>query len=103
LSTPRPAPPAPRGARGAPAPHRRPAPPAGLRRAWAPTAGPVRHYAIHQVLPGGGDRFLGATCQLAMYVPALHREAGEAASRIEVRAVGELFDSSAPTAVDFAW
>ncbi len=76
---------------------------AALRLAWRRSAGPVRHYEVHQLLPGGGRSFLGGTCQLATYLPRLRRAAGESASRIEVRAVGELFDASAPATTRFAW
>ncbi|UQI46651.1 endo-beta-N-acetylglucosaminidase [Streptomyces sp. HU2014] len=77
-----------------------------LRLAWtAPVRSPgsVRHYELHQLLPGGGRRFLGGTCGHAYYVAALRRAAGEAATRVEVRAVDELYASSAPASVTFRW
>ncbi|MGW1074143.1 endo-beta-N-acetylglucosaminidase [Streptomyces sp. NPDC002537] len=78
---------------------------AELRLVWGAAAAgtPVRHYEIHQVLPGGGHRFLGGTCGHAYYVAALRRTAGEAATRVEVRAVDELYASSAPASVAFPW
>ncbi|WFB11088.1 endo-beta-N-acetylglucosaminidase [Streptomyces sp. LX-29] len=76
---------------------------AALRLVWDRSSGVVRHYELHQVLPGGGRRFLGGTCGTAFYVPALRRVDGEAATRIEVRAVDELFASSAPSAVSYDW
>ncbi|MEU3753208.1 endo-beta-N-acetylglucosaminidase [Streptomyces olivoreticuli] len=76
---------------------------AALRLAWGATRAPVRHYELHQVLPGGGRRFLGGTCGHAYYVAALRRTAAEAATRVEVRAVDELYASSAPASVDFRW
>ncbi|MFF5126296.1 endo-beta-N-acetylglucosaminidase [Streptomyces syringium] len=79
---------------------------AALRLRWRPgtrPAPPVRHYELHQVLPGGGRRFLGGTCGHAYYVPALRRTGGEAVTRVDVRAVDELYVSSAPARVSFRW
>ncbi|MFF7728963.1 endo-beta-N-acetylglucosaminidase [Streptomyces sp. NPDC008001] len=82
---------------------------AELRLAWGAAAGsghrarPVRQYELHQVLPGGRFRFLGGTCGHAYYVPALRRTDGEAATRIEVRAVDELYTASAPASLAFPW
>ncbi|MEV5243341.1 endo-beta-N-acetylglucosaminidase, partial [Streptomyces cinnamoneus] len=76
---------------------------AALRLAWGAAAGPVRHYELRQALPGGGFRFLGGTCGHAYYVPALRRAGGEAATRIDVRAVDELYTASAPASVTFRW
>ncbi|MFI9306308.1 endo-beta-N-acetylglucosaminidase [Streptomyces triculaminicus] len=81
---------------------------AALRVAWAPPPSrpdvpPVRHYELHQVLPGGACRFLGGTCGHAYYVPALRRTADEAVTRLEVRAVDELYTASAPARVTYRW
>ncbi|MEV4922652.1 endo-beta-N-acetylglucosaminidase [Streptomyces roseoverticillatus] len=77
---------------------------AELRLAWeAPAGAAVRQYELRQVLPGGRFRFLGGTCGHAYYVPALRRTDGEAATRIEVRAVDELYTASAPATVTFRW
>ncbi|WP_372411065.1 endo-beta-N-acetylglucosaminidase [Streptomyces luteireticuli] len=77
---------------------------AALRVTWpASRSRGVRHYVLHQSLPGGGTRFLGGTCGHAYYVPALIRPAGEAVTRIEVRAVDELYASSAPAPFLFHW
>ncbi|MEU7165859.1 endo-beta-N-acetylglucosaminidase [Streptomyces morookaense] len=76
---------------------------AALRLAWQAAPGPVRHYELRQALPGGGFRFLGGTCGHAYYVPALRRTAGEAATRIEVRAVDELYAASVPAHVTHRW
>ncbi|MFI1970914.1 endo-beta-N-acetylglucosaminidase [Streptomyces cinnamoneus] len=85
---------------------------AALRLRWDPPAaagtgrrapGPVRHYELRQALPGGGFRFLGGTCGHAYYVPALRRTAGEAATRVDVCAVDELYSVSAPASVMFRW
>ncbi|MEV4443310.1 endo-beta-N-acetylglucosaminidase, partial [Streptomyces sp. NPDC049577] len=76
---------------------------AALRLAWGAASGPVRHYELRQVLPGGGFRFLGGTCGHAYYVPALRRTAEEAATRVEVRAVDELYAASAPASVTLRW
>ncbi|MEV4435753.1 endo-beta-N-acetylglucosaminidase [Streptomyces sp. NPDC049585] len=81
---------------------------AALRLAWGPPAprrgaGRPRHYEVHQVLPGGERRFLGGTCGHAYYVPVLSRTAGEPATRLEVRAVDELYTASAPAPVTFHW
>ncbi|MCQ8769647.1 endo-beta-N-acetylglucosaminidase [Streptomyces telluris] len=82
---------------------------AELRLAWGAPAGsgrrtaPVRQYEVRQALPGGRFRFLGGTCGHAYYVPALRRTDGEAATRIEVRAVDELYTASAPAPVTFRW
>ncbi|WP_338399777.1 endo-beta-N-acetylglucosaminidase [Streptomyces caatingaensis] len=76
---------------------------AALRVTWRTTGHPVRHYTLHQRLPGGGARFLGGTCGHAYYVPALIRTAGEAVTRVEVRAVDELYVSSAPAPFLFPW
>ncbi|WP_432036003.1 endo-beta-N-acetylglucosaminidase [Streptomyces cucumeris] len=76
---------------------------AALRLAWGRSSGAVRQYELHQVLPDGGRRFLGGTCGTAFYVPALRRADGETASRIDVRAVDELFRCSRPSSVPFVW
>ncbi|MFH8369972.1 endo-beta-N-acetylglucosaminidase [Streptomyces sp. NPDC018031] len=76
---------------------------AALRLVWGPPSSAVRHHELHQVLPGGGRRFLGGTCGTAFHVAALRRSAGEAATRIEVRAVDELFTASAPSATVYSW
>ncbi|MCC3779464.1 endo-beta-N-acetylglucosaminidase, partial [Streptomyces sp. UNOB3_S3] len=65
--------------------------------------GPVRHYELHQVVPGGRPRFLGGTCGHAYYVPALRRTADEPVTRVEVRAVDELYTASAPASVIHRW
>ncbi len=74
-----------------------------LRLAWGAAAGPVRHYELRQALPGGGFRFLGGTCGHAYYVPALRRTAEEAVTRIDVRAVDELYAASVPASVTYRW
>ncbi|MFI9723411.1 endo-beta-N-acetylglucosaminidase [Streptomyces sp. NPDC052396] len=76
---------------------------AALRLAWGAPPGPVRHYELRQSLPGGGFRFLGGTCGHAYYVPALHRTAGEAVTRLQVRALDELYVPSPPAAFDHHW
>ncbi|RLU87623.1 endo-beta-N-acetylglucosaminidase [Streptomyces griseocarneus] len=78
---------------------------AALRLTWEAGAGgePVRHFELHQVLPGGDRRFLGGTCGHAYYVAALRRTAGEAATCVEVRAVAGPYASSAPSSVAFRW
>nr|WP_308213658.1 hypothetical protein [Streptantibioticus rubrisoli] len=58
---------------------------------------------MHQLLPDGGRRFLGGTCQLAAYGPELRRAPGESATRLEVRAVNELFTASAPASTELIW
>lgn len=75
----------------------------GLRLRWTPAPGSVRHYELHRVLPGGGRRFLGGTCQTAFHVSGLHPEPGERAVRIEVRAVGELYTTSSSASVVHPW
>ncbi|MFI5683502.1 endo-beta-N-acetylglucosaminidase [Streptomyces sp. NPDC051636] len=74
-----------------------------LRLAWNPAPGEVRHYTLHRLLPGGSRRFLGGTCQRAYFVSGLQPEQGERAARFELRAVGELYTSSAPVAVTHPW
>ncbi|WP_078623891.1 endo-beta-N-acetylglucosaminidase [Streptomyces monomycini] len=78
---------------------------AELRLSWKPSAkaAPVRHYEVHQILPDGKRRFLGGTCGTACYLPALRRTSGEPGTRLEVRAVGELYASSAAAAAVFTW
>ncbi|MFF9672214.1 endo-beta-N-acetylglucosaminidase [Streptomyces eurythermus] len=74
-----------------------------LRLAWNPAPGPVRHYTLHRLLADGTRRFLGATGQRAWYVAGLRPEQGEPAARFEVRAVGELYNASAPVTVTHPW
>nr|BFD81358.1 hypothetical protein StreXyl84_07590 [Streptomyces sp. Xyl84] len=75
-----------------------------LRLAWHHRApGTVRHYTVHRVLPDGGRRFLGATGQRAHFVTGLTPAPGERAVRFEVRAVGELYTSSAAATVTHPW
>ncbi|MFE7121032.1 endo-beta-N-acetylglucosaminidase, partial [Streptomyces sp. NPDC057654] len=76
---------------------------AALRLSWGRASGPVRHYELHQVLPGGARRFLGGTCGTAFYVPSLRRASQEAATRVELRTVDELFASSDPVFTTFHW
>lgn len=75
-----------------------------LRLAWrAGTGGGVRHYTLHRVLPDGTRRFLGGTAQQAFFVGGLTPEGGEAATRFELRAVGELYTASAPATLTHTW
>ncbi|MEU6031263.1 endo-beta-N-acetylglucosaminidase [Streptomyces tauricus] len=75
-----------------------------LRLAWrADTGGGVRHYTLHRVLPDGTRRFLGGTAQQAFFVGGLTPEGGEAATRFELRAVGELYTASAPATLTHTW
>ncbi|MET9406561.1 endo-beta-N-acetylglucosaminidase [Streptomyces sp. NPDC002935] len=82
-----------------------------LRLAWqaAPgpdddaTAGATRHYELYRILPDGTRRFLGGTCQRAVYVGGLVPEQGESATRFELRSVGELFTVSAPATTTHTW
>ncbi|MEU0026736.1 endo-beta-N-acetylglucosaminidase [Streptomyces sp. NPDC006335] len=92
---------------------RTPCPPSGLRvtaasggdlrLAWNPAPGAVRHYTLHRLLPDGTRRFLGGTCQRAYFVAGLRPEQGERQARLELRAVGELYTSSAPVTVTHPW
>ncbi|MGW2486238.1 endo-beta-N-acetylglucosaminidase [Streptomyces sp. NPDC001606] len=74
-----------------------------LRLAWHPAPGTVRHYTLHRLLRDGTRRFLGATCQHAYFLSGLRREPGERTARLEIRAVGELYTSSAPATVTHPW
>ncbi|MFF5444324.1 endo-beta-N-acetylglucosaminidase [Streptomyces sp. NPDC012888] len=76
---------------------------AALRLSWRAAPGPVRHYELFRVLPGGGRRFLGGTCGTALYVPALERAGRERAAALEVRAVDELYAASAPARTAYVW
>ncbi|MFI8890328.1 endo-beta-N-acetylglucosaminidase [Streptomyces paradoxus] len=74
-----------------------------LRLAWNPARGTVRHYTLHRVLPDGTRRFLGGTCQHAFFATGLKPGQGERAARFELRAVGELYTSSAPVTLTHPW
>ncbi|WP_449351930.1 endo-beta-N-acetylglucosaminidase [Streptomyces shaanxiensis] len=74
-----------------------------LRLVWNPAPGAVRHYTLHRLLPDGTRRFLGGTCQRAYFVSGLRPEPGETEARLELRAVGELYTSSAPVTVTHPW
>uniref|UniRef100_UPI0039DFEB41 GH85 family endohexosaminidase C-terminal domain-containing protein n=1 Tax=Streptomyces tricolor TaxID=68277 RepID=UPI0039DFEB41 len=74
-----------------------------LRLAWNTGPGTVRHYTLHRLLPDGTRRFLGATAQRAWFVAGLRPEPGETAARFEVRAVGELYNTSSPATVTHPW
>jgi hypothetical protein len=74
-----------------------------LRLAWNPGGAAVRHYTVHRLLPDGTRRRLGATGQRAWYAAGLRPEQGERAARLEVRAVGELYTTSAPATVTHPW
>ena len=74
-----------------------------LRLAWNPAPGTVRHHTLHRVLPDGTRRFLGGTCQNAYFLGGLQPEQGERAARFELRAVGELYTSSAPVTLTHPW
>ncbi|MEV7811754.1 endo-beta-N-acetylglucosaminidase [Streptomyces flaveolus] len=74
-----------------------------LRLAWTAAPGAVRHYTLHRLLPDGTRRFLGATGQRAYFVTGQRPEQGETAARFELRAVGELYNSSTPVTVTHPW
>ncbi|SDM34045.1 Endo-beta-N-acetylglucosaminidase D [Streptomyces sp. cf386] len=74
-----------------------------LRFAWNPASGDVRHHTLHRLLPDGTRRFLGGTCQRAYFVGGLRPEQGETEARFELRAVGELYTTSAPATVTHRW
>ncbi|MET8770022.1 endo-beta-N-acetylglucosaminidase [Streptomyces sp. NPDC004658] len=74
-----------------------------LRLAWTAAPGAVRHYTLHRLLADGTRRFLGATGQRAYFVAGQRPEQGETAARFEVRAVGELYNASAPVTVTHPW
>ncbi|WP_369154014.1 endo-beta-N-acetylglucosaminidase [Streptomyces sp. R02] len=74
-----------------------------LRFAWNPAPGAVRHYTLHRLLTDGTRRFLGGTCQRAFFVAGQKPEQGERAARFELRAVGELYTSSAPVTLIHPW
>lgn len=63
----------------------------------------VRHHVLHRVLPDGTRRFLGGTCQHAWFAGGLRPEPGERVARFELRAVGELYTTSAPATVTHPW
>ncbi|MFD5008450.1 endo-beta-N-acetylglucosaminidase [Streptomyces chartreusis] len=73
-----------------------------LRLAWNPASG-VRHHTLHRLLPDGTRRFLGGTCQSAYFLGGLKAEQGEQEARFELRAVGELYTTSAPVTVTHRW
>ncbi|NBE54239.1 endo-beta-N-acetylglucosaminidase [Streptomyces boluensis] len=74
-----------------------------FRLSWQPAPGAVRHYELYRVLPGGERRFLTGTCARAAYVKGLKAAPGEKAVSFELRAVGELFTTSAPVTVTHPW
>lgn len=74
-----------------------------LRLAWNPASGDVRHHTLHRLLPDGTRRFLGGTCQSAYFLGGLRPEQGEQEARFELRAVGELYTTSAPVTVTHRW
>ncbi|MDI9829837.1 endo-beta-N-acetylglucosaminidase [Streptomyces sp. KAU_LT] len=74
-----------------------------LRFAWNPAPGATRHHTLHRVQPDGTRRFLGGTCQHAFFTAGLRPEPGETAARFELRAVGELYTTSAPVTVTHRW
>ncbi|MCF2538264.1 endo-beta-N-acetylglucosaminidase [Streptomyces nigra] len=74
-----------------------------LRFAWNTAPGETRHHTLHRVLPDGTRRFLGGTCQRAYFAGGLRPEPGEKAARFELRAVGELYTTSAPMTVTHRW
>ncbi|MGW6787862.1 endo-beta-N-acetylglucosaminidase [Streptomyces chartreusis] len=73
-----------------------------LRLAWNPASG-ARHHTLHRLLPDGTRRFLGGTCQSAYFLGGLKPEQGEQEARFELRAVGELYTTSAPVTVTHRW
>ncbi|MFE3584171.1 endo-beta-N-acetylglucosaminidase [Streptomyces vinaceus] len=76
---------------------------ASVRLSWRRAAGPVRHYELYRLLPGGTRRFLGGTCGTALYLPAVTRSGQEPAAVFEVRAVDELYATSAPAGTTLPW
>ncbi|EGX57224.1 endo-beta-N-acetylglucosaminidase [Streptomyces zinciresistens K42] len=74
-----------------------------LRLAWNPARDGVRHHTLHRLLPDGTRRFLGGTCQPAFFAGGLRPEQGESEARFELRAVGELYTTSAPVTVTHRW
>ncbi|WP_231626559.1 endo-beta-N-acetylglucosaminidase [Streptomyces apocyni] len=75
---------------------------AEVRLAWRPTGG-VRHYEVHQELPGGARRFLGGTTTGVCYLPAVRRSGDETRTRLTVRAIGAQYSPSAPASLNLAW
>ncbi|MFB7981662.1 endo-beta-N-acetylglucosaminidase [Streptomyces vinaceus] len=76
---------------------------ASVRLSWRRAAGPVRHYELYRLLPDGTRRFLGGTCGTALYLPAVTRSGQEPAAVFEVRAVDELYATSAPAGTTLPW
>ncbi|WP_189254994.1 endo-beta-N-acetylglucosaminidase [Lentzea flava] len=67
------------------------------RLTWTRSPGSVRQYRVYQGT-GAGRIFLGGTTNDAYFVPAIPLAAGETA-QIEIEAVSEAFDVSAPAGV----
>ncbi|WP_405942306.1 endo-beta-N-acetylglucosaminidase [Streptomyces sp. NBC_00207] len=79
---------------------------AWLRLSWRGAAGrhrQPRHYEVSRVLPDGTRRFLGGTCGTALYLPAVPRAGRERAAAFEVRAVDELYATSAAASTTLVW
>ncbi|MBO1335530.1 endo-beta-N-acetylglucosaminidase [Streptomyces sp. VRA16 Mangrove soil] len=74
-----------------------------FRLSWRAASGHVRHYELSRVLKDGTRRFLTGTCANAAYVTGLAAERGERAATFELRAVGELYTTSAPITVTHTW
>ncbi|MBB5937518.1 GH85 family endohexosaminidase C-terminal domain-containing protein [Streptomyces zagrosensis] len=76
-----------------------------LRIEWKAALGgaPIRHYGARQVLPDSTYRFLTGSPGIAAYVPALRRTGSEAATSLEVRAIGETFTASEPVSLSYQW
>ncbi|MBW1595489.1 endo-beta-N-acetylglucosaminidase [Streptomyces sp. JJ38] len=77
---------------------------AELRLTWRPGRGsPARRHEVHQVLPDGERRFLGATGGTALHLPEVRRSGDEARTALEIRAVGTSYLPSPPVRVLHDW
>ncbi|MBC9712927.1 endo-beta-N-acetylglucosaminidase [Streptomyces sp. TRM66268-LWL] len=74
-----------------------------FRLSWGAAPGRVRQYELHRVLTDGTRRYLTGTCANAAYVKGLTAEQGESRIRFEVRAVGELYSTSAAVSTTHRW
>ncbi|GAA2511773.1 endo-beta-N-acetylglucosaminidase [Winogradskya humida] len=74
-----------------------------LRLTWNAASGPVHHYDVFHRDADGTRTYLGGTTNNAYFVPRLDRTGTEAASTIEVEAVGAEGGRSAAVSTEVEW
>jgi endo-beta-N-acetylglucosaminidase D len=74
-----------------------------VRLFWPDSPSPVRHYNVYRRNPDGSRTYLGGSTNNAYFVPNVTRAGMEAATTLDVEAVGPTFFRSEPASVSVSW